>query len=151
MNVLIHVTRETDLSCVFSQTSPIPPGENICAENNVVTAAPSTLYSPVSDHEKGGSESSENTSFQTQSLFNKVRPGRPDIGNLIAAAASSAGKPDDHIIVGACGPEGLIDETRRAVVWGLHDDCPSITLYTEVSQPYITSSGPKGSLTNGHA
>lgn len=126
----------------------MPPGEKTCVENNVVPATPSTLVSPVSDLEKGGFE---NTSVQTSSLLNEVRPGRPDIGNLIAAAASSAGKPDDRIIVGACGPEGLIDATQRAIVRGLHDDGPSITLYTEASQPDITPSGPKASLTNGHA
>lgn len=63
------------------------------------------------------------------------RKGRPDISNLIGAVTASA-DPNDHIMVGACGPMKMVGQTRNAVSDSMCEDGPSISLYTEVSHPY---------------
>lgn len=64
---------------------------------------------------------------------NEIRPGRPDISNLIEAVATSGGNSDDRVIVGACGPSDLMSTIRNAVNNDTRDNRLSITLYTEVS------------------
>jgi hypothetical protein len=65
--------------------------------------------------------------------ISEFRPGRPDIGSLIEAAATKGGNSDDRVIVGACGPSDLIRTIRIAVNDDIRDDGLSVTLYTEVS------------------
>ncbi|CAL5873861.1 uncharacterized protein PFLUO_LOCUS8144, partial [Penicillium psychrofluorescens] len=79
------------------------------------------------DLEKGASKSTgEGSSIRSID----IREGRPDISNLIGTAAASA-DPNDHIMVGSCGPMKMVDQTRNAVSESMCEDGPSITLYTE--------------------
>ncbi|KAJ5812229.1 hypothetical protein N7474_008530 [Penicillium riverlandense] len=79
------------------------------------------------DLEKGASKSTgEGSSIKSID----IREGRPDISHLIGTATASA-HPNDRIVVGACGPVKMIDQTRNAVSESMCEDGPSIILYTE--------------------
>lgn len=132
--MLIYVTRQADLSGTSSPTSPSSLSEKVSAQGDVIPTEPSPEPSPTfstSDPEKGVGQQSTGNIYS--SSMNQILPGRPHIGNLIAAAAAGSGKSDDRIIVGACGPSELMSITRKAVNNELLNDGPSITLYTEVS------------------
>lgn len=129
MNVQIYVTRQTDLSGTSSPTSPDSLSEKVSVKDGVVPAEPSLVFS-TNDPEKGvEQQSTDNIS----SSFNRIFSGRPNMGNLIAAAATGSGNLDDRVIVGACGPSDLMSTTRETVNRELLNGGPSITLYTEVS------------------
>lgn len=125
----IYVTRQTDLSGTSSPTSPDSLSEKVSVKDGVVPAEPSLVFS-TNDPEKGvEQQSTDNIS----SSFNRIFSGRPNMGNLIAAAATGSGNLDDRVIVGACGPSDLMSTTRETVNKELLNGGPSITLYTEVS------------------
>jgi hypothetical protein len=129
VNVLIHFTRATDLSGTSLSTTPESHSEKDSLKDGVVSIEPSPLGSQINDLEKGALEMATGSPLS----INEIRPGRPDIGKLIAAAVSSSSSIDDRIIVGACGPSGLMSAIREAVFSDLYNDGPSLTLYTEVS------------------
>lgn len=130
MNVQIYVTRQTDLSGTSSPTSPDSLSEKVSVKDNVVVPAQPSLVFSTNDPEKGVEQQpTDNIS----SSVNQMLPGRPNMGNLIAAAATGSGNLDDRVIVGACGPSELMSTTREAVNNELLNGGPSITLYTEVS------------------
>ncbi|KAJ5705861.1 hypothetical protein N7536_001550 [Penicillium majusculum] len=127
VNVQIYVTRQTDLSGASSPTSPDSLSEKVSVKDNVVPAQPSLVFS-TNDPEKGVEQQpTDNIS----SSVNQMLSGRPNMGNLIAAAATGSGNLDDRVIVGACGPSELMNTTREAVKNELLNGGPSITLYTE--------------------
>lgn len=126
MNVLIHVTRATDLSVTSLSTTPESHSEKASLEDDVIPIGPSPL---INDLEKGALEMATGSPLS----INEIRPGRPDIGKIIAAAVGSSSSIDDRIIVGACGPSELMSTIREAVFSDLYNDGPSLTLYTEVS------------------
>lgn len=66
-----------------------------------------------------------------------IRGGRPNISNLIGSAVASAGS-NDRIMVGACGPSIMIDQTRKAVSENMSENSPFMALYTEVSHKIIS-------------
>lgn len=104
--------------------------EKVAAKDDIILTEPSSVFS-TNDPEKGvAQESTDSISSST----NQILQGRPNIGNLIAAAAAGSGNLEDRIIVGACGPSELMSTTRKAVNDDLLKGGPSITLYTEVSQ-----------------
>jgi hypothetical protein len=129
VNVLIHVTRATDLSGTSLSTTPESHSEKASLEDDVIPIGPSPLGSQINDLEKGALEMATSSPLS----INVIRPGRPDIGKLIAAAVASSSSIDDRIIVGACGPSELMSTIREAVFSDLYNDGPSLTLYTEVS------------------
>lgn len=129
MNVLVHVTRATDLSGTSLSTTPESHSEEASLQGDVVPIGPSPLGSQINDLEKGALEIATGSPLS----INEIRPGRPDIPKLIAAAVASSSNIDERIIVGACGPSELMSTIREAVFSDLYDDGPSITLYTEVS------------------
>ncbi|CAI7638693.1 unnamed protein product [Penicillium viridicatum] len=127
VNVQIYVTGQTDLSGTSSPTSPDSLSEKVPVKDDVVPAEPSLVFS-TNDPEKGvEQQSTDNIS----SSVNQILSGRPNISNLIAAAATGSGNLDDRVIVGACGPRTLMSATREAVNNELLNGGPSITLYTE--------------------
>ncbi|KGO45244.1 FAD-binding 8 [Penicillium expansum] len=127
VNVLIHVTRQADLSGTSSPSSPASLSEKVAAKDDVILTEPSAVFS-TNDPEKGVEQQSTDS---IPSSVNQILPGRPNIRNLIAAAASGSGNPEYRIIVGACGPSELMSTTRKAVNDDLLNGGPSITLYTE--------------------
>ncbi|CAG8179504.1 unnamed protein product [Penicillium nalgiovense] len=129
VNLIIHVTGQTDLSGTSSSTSPNSSSEKVSAKDNVILTGPSPTIL-TSDPEKGAEQQSTGN---VSSSVKGILPGRPNIGNLIAAAAAGSTRLDDRVIVGACGPSRLMSTTRKAVNNELLNDGPSITLYTEVS------------------
>lgn len=93
-----------------------------------------TLTEPYSavgtnDLEKGAMQKS---TANILSSIKVIRPGRPDIGNLIENIVTSNSNADGRVIVAACGPSELMSATRKAVHNDMYNDL-SITLYTEVS------------------
>ncbi|EKV10623.1 Ferric reductase transmembrane component 5, putative [Penicillium digitatum PHI26] len=127
VNVFIYVTRQADLSDTSSPTSPGSLSEKVAAKDDIILTEPSSVFS-TNDPEKGvAQESTDSISSST----NQILQGRPNIGNLIAAAAAGSGNLEDRIIVGACGPSELMSTTRKAVNDDLLKGGPSITLYTE--------------------
>jgi hypothetical protein len=129
VNLFIHVTGQTDLSGTSSSTSPSSSSEKVSAKDDVILTEPSRVIL-TSDPEKGAEKQ---PTGNISSSVNEILPGRPNIGNLIAAAAAGSAKLDDRVIVGACGPSQLLSTTRNAVNNELLNNGPSITLYTEVS------------------
>jgi hypothetical protein len=129
VNVLIHVTRATEPSGTSLSTTPESHSEKASLKDDVIPIGPSPLGSQINDLEKGTLEMATSSPLS----INKIRPGRPDIGKLIAAAVGSSSSIDDRIIVGACGPSELMSTIREAVFSDLYNDGPSLTLYTEVS------------------
>jgi Ferric reductase NAD binding domain. len=129
VNVQIYVTRQTGLSGTSSPTSPDSLSEKVSVKDDVVPAEPSLVFS-TNDPEKGVEQQSTDT---ISSSVNRMLSGRPNIGNLIEAAATGSGNLGDRVIVGACGPSELMSTTREAVNNELLNGGPSITLYTEVS------------------
>ncbi|KAJ5213470.1 hypothetical protein N7449_000639 [Penicillium cf. viridicatum] len=127
VNVQIYVTRQTDLSGTSSPTSPDSLSEKVSVKGDVVLTEPSLVFS-TNDPEKGVEQKSTDN---ISSSVNQMLSGRPNIGNLIAAAATESGNLDDRVIVGACGPSELMSTTREAVNNELLNGGPSITLYTE--------------------
>lgn len=129
MNLIIHVTGQTDLPGTSSSTSPNSSSEKVSAKDHVILteSSPAIL---TSDPEKGAEQQ---PTGNVSSSVKGILPGRPNIDNLIAAAAAGSARLDDRIIVGACGPSRLMSTTRKAVDNELLNDGPSITLYTEVS------------------
>lgn len=129
MNVQIYVTRQTDLAGTSPPTSQDSLSEKTFVKNDIVPAESSLVFS-TNDPEKGvEQQSTDNIS----SSVNQMLSGRPNIGNLIAAAATGSDNLDGRVIVGACGPSKLMSTTRKAVNDELLNGGPSITLYTEVS------------------
>lgn len=126
--MLVHITRPTDVTGLSSPTSPGSVSEKVSVNEGVAPVEPS-LTGSVNDLEKSALQ----TFTAKPPSVNEIRPGRPDIGNLIEAAATSGGKLDDRVIVGACGPSDLMSSIRNAVNNDVRDDGVSITLYTEVS------------------
>ncbi|KGO74387.1 FAD-binding 8 [Penicillium italicum] len=133
VNVHIYVTRQAELSGTSSpsgQSSPTSPtslSEKVAAKGDVILTEPSPVFS-TNDPEKGVEQQSTDS---IPSSLNQILPGRPNIGNLIAATAGGSSSPEDRIIVGACGPSELMSTTRKAVNEDLLNGGPSITLYTE--------------------
>ncbi|OQE83086.1 hypothetical protein PENNAL_c0034G00560 [Penicillium nalgiovense] len=127
VNLIIHVTGQTDLSGTSSSTSPNSSSEKVSAKDHVILteSSPAIL---TSDPEKGAEQQ---PTGNVSSSVKGILPGRPNIDNLIAAAAAGSARLDDRIIVGACGPSRLMSTTRKAVDNELLNDGPSITLYTE--------------------
>ncbi|KAJ6013726.1 hypothetical protein N7540_008317 [Penicillium herquei] len=122
VNILIHVTRSTDLSGAPYSTDL--QSEKVSLDNAV---EPSPVQTPTHDLEKGALEKST----ILQASLNDIRPGRPDIGKLIADAVVLNSSTEDRIIIGACGPSDLMSTIRQAVHSDIHNDGPSLTLYTE--------------------
>ncbi|KXG47340.1 FAD-binding 8 [Penicillium griseofulvum] len=127
VNLFIHVSGQAGLSVVSASTSAGSSSEEVSEKAPVIQAEDSPAFL-TSDPEKGVSQDSTSN---ISSLVSGILPGRPNIGNLIAAAAAGSGTLDDRIIVGACGPSQLMSTTREAVNNELRNDGPSITLYTE--------------------
>lgn len=129
VNVLVHITRPTDITGLSSPTTTGSLSEKGSLNEDVAPVEPS-LTVTANDLEKSALQ---NFAAKPPSV-NETRPGRPDIGNLIKVAATSCGNSDDRVIVGACGPSDLMHTIRNAVNNDIRDDGPSITLYTEVSK-----------------
>lgn len=128
MNVLIHITRPTELTGLSSPASTGSVSEKVSVNGDVAPVESSLTFS-VNDLEKSALQ----TFTAKPPSVNEIRPGRPDISNLIEAAATSGGNLDDRVIVGACGPSDIMSTIRNAVNNDVRDDGVSITLYTEVS------------------
>ncbi|KAJ6011583.1 hypothetical protein N7451_002995 [Penicillium sp. IBT 35674x] len=126
VNVLIHITRPTDITGLSSPASTGSVSEKVTTNGDVAAVEPSL---PVSANDL------EKSTLQTYTAkppsVNEIRLGRPDIGHLIEAAATSSGNLDERVIVGACGPSDLMSTIRNAVNNDIRDDRLSITLYTE--------------------
>jgi hypothetical protein len=129
VNVIIHVTRALDLSSKPSSPSPEPSSEKSSVKESVLPVHPSPQESPINDLEKGGLQ----MTTASASSLNEIRPGRPDIGKLIAEAVAPRRSTDDRIILGTCGPSSLISTIRENVFSENYNHGPSLTLYTEVS------------------
>ncbi|KAJ6184662.1 hypothetical protein N7519_005963 [Penicillium mononematosum] len=127
VNLFIHVTCQTDLSGTSSSTSPSSSSEKVSTKDDVILTEPSPAIL-TRDPEKGAEQQ---PTGNISSSVKEILPGRPNIGNLIAAAAAGSAKLDDRVIVGACGPSQLLSTTQKAVSNELLNDGPSITLYTE--------------------
>lgn len=129
VKVLIHITRPTEIIGLSPPAITGSFSKKNSLNEDVAPVTPSPAVS-ANDLEKTALEM-----FAAKPpSVNETRPGRPDIGNLIGAAATSGGKSDDRIIVGACGPSDLTSTIRHSVNNDIRDDGPSITLYTEVSK-----------------
>ncbi|KAJ5793295.1 uncharacterized protein N7503_009273 [Penicillium pulvis] len=126
VNLIIHITRPTDITGLSSPTSTGSVSEKVSVNGDVASAEPSLTVS-ANDLEKSALQ----TFTPKLPSVNEIRSGRPDIGNLIEAAATSGGNLDDRVIVGACGPSDLMSTIRNAVNNDIRDDGVSITLYTE--------------------
>ncbi|KAJ5776867.1 hypothetical protein N7520_000113 [Penicillium odoratum] len=122
VNIILHVTRSTDLSGTPS-TATLPEKVSV---DNVVATAPSLRHSQIHDPEKGALEKST----VPKSSVNEIRPGRPNVSQLLGDVFALSNS-DDRIIIGACGPSDLMATTRQAVHSDIHNDGPSLTLYTE--------------------
>ncbi|KAJ5049347.1 hypothetical protein NUH16_007865 [Penicillium rubens] len=127
VNLIIHVTGQADLSGTSSSTSPSSSSEKVSAKDDIILTEPSPTVL-ARDPEK---DAEQQPTGNISSSVNEILLGRPNIGNLIAAAAAGSAKLDDRVIVGACGPSQLLSTTRKAVNKELLNDGPSITLYTE--------------------
>ncbi|KAJ5817621.1 FAD-binding 8 [Penicillium robsamsonii] len=130
VNLVIHVTRQAGLSGTSPSlsTSPGSSSEKVSEQKDVTIIDESLAFSANDPEKSAGQQSTGNTPS-----INGILPGRPHVGNLIAAAAATSGSDtsDDRIIVGACGPSELLSMTRKAVTNELNNDGLSITLYTE--------------------
>ncbi|KAJ5541759.1 FAD-binding 8 [Penicillium frequentans] len=126
VNVLIHITRPTDITGLSSPASTASVSEKVSVNGDVATLEPSITVL-ASDLEKSALQ----TFTAKPPSVNEIRAGRPDISNLIEAAATSGDNLDDRVIVGACGPSDLMSTIRNAVNNEIRDDGVSITLYTE--------------------
>lgn len=132
MNLFIYVTRQTgELNSGMPTLNPHDLSEKSPVETTGALMEPSILDSEVSDIEKGGLQDLN----PDDEFSHCVRPGRPDINNLIAASIANVSNhsPDDRIIIGVCGPIAMTNATREAVSKAAHEDGLSITQYTEVS------------------
>lgn len=58
-------------------------------------------------------------------------PGRPSIPALMESFVDN-GDPMKRVIVGACGPEGLLEAVKSTESRCIRPDGPSFTLHTEV-------------------
>ncbi|PYI00747.1 hypothetical protein BO78DRAFT_424196 [Aspergillus sclerotiicarbonarius CBS 121057] len=127
VNVVIHVTRQAEQPGTLSLLPSGSASEKISIQEDLIHTKPPPTHHNT-DLEKGPLHQ-----FTAKDCFstNEVRQGRPDISNFISAAADSGCKPDDRIIVGACGPKELMIATRNAVSDIMRKDGPAITLYTE--------------------
>lgn len=135
---MIYVTRgSSDSPATIFEIVPEKVSENV----DTVVAGSAFTDNTARDPEK----------CSLGDLVSQKRPvrdfkrGRPNIGHLMSAAISHSSASlgnIGHVMVGACGPKELIDTTRQAVLHEKHDDGPSMTLYTEVSQsaPALTKS-----------
>jgi hypothetical protein len=104
-NLLLYVTREPS-------PSPVLPQDSCC-----------------SDIEKGDASGIEDISWLETT---ETRGHRPSIADLIDTAIASTNS-DNRIIVGVCGPGGMIDQTREAISKDTRENSPCTKLYTEVS------------------
>ncbi|KAJ5770256.1 uncharacterized protein N7511_002307 [Penicillium nucicola] len=129
VNVLIHVTRATDLSGASLSNTPESYSEKSSVKDSSLPIEPSPQPSPIHDIEKSAVE----LTTKTTPSINEIRPGRPNIGKVIADAVASS-KTDDRIIIGACGPSQLMSALREAAFCDSYHDGPSLTLYTEEFQ-----------------
>lgn len=96
------------------------------ARVNLIIHISSPPNSQKDDVEKN-SWSGENTTGYT---MNDIRRGRPDITKTIENIVAGA-DPSDRLMVVACGPEGLMKSTRRAVVKNAKSEGPSIDFQSE--------------------
>jgi hypothetical protein len=128
LNVHIYVTRP---ACSSELSSPVSSGAQ--SEKGSVISEPIEAEPPsaiiTNDIEKGALKPSP----VEISAFSLVRPGRPDIDNLIEAIVDSSSSAHDRVIIGACGPSELMSVTRKAVHKDRYNGGLSMTLYTEVS------------------
>ena len=133
---MIFVTRGSSYFQAPETISEFVP-EKVSANVDTVAADSVSMNNTARDPEKS----------PVGDLVSQKRPrrdfqrGRPNIGHLMSAAISSSSTSSGDIarvIVGACGPKELIDTTRQAALHEKHDDGPSLTLYTEVSQFALT-------------
>ncbi|KFX86171.1 hypothetical protein O988_09731, partial [Pseudogymnoascus sp. VKM F-3808] len=60
----------------------------------------------------------------------RTLPGRPSIAALMEGLVD-AGAPTKRVIVGACGPEGLLETVNDTASRCIRPDGPSFTLHTE--------------------
>ncbi|KAJ5100434.1 FAD-binding 8 [Penicillium angulare] len=123
INLMIHVTNASSPPNAFAQI-----------EKDITPMQPS-LPIVTNDLEKGHlHESTVKVPFSADC----IKPGRPDIENLIKTASNSQGNADGRVIVGACGPKELISMARNAVNNDVRDERLSVTLYTETSSNRAT-------------
>lgn len=129
MNVLIHITRQSDLSGLISTSSSgsLSGNEFLSDKANTLDASPPL---PQGDLEKGALQQS---AAAMTFAGNEIQPGRPDINSLIENIVTSSCSAEDRIIIGACGPSDLMRTTRQAVNSGVLNAEWSIKLYSEVS------------------
>ena len=59
-----------------------------------------------------------------------IRPGRPDIASLITGIVETADKRA-RIAVAACGPDSMMQVTRKTVAGNIRTDGPDLELYCE--------------------
>lgn len=130
MNLLIYITRQSDLSSLT-----LPDSSDFLSEKNSASdeadARDSSPHLSPGDIEKGALQQPVAT---MTSSGNEIRPGRPDIKSLIEHIVTSSCSREDRIIIGACGPYSLMHTTRQAVNNRALTNEWSITLYTEVSE-----------------
>lgn len=59
-----------------------------------------------------------------------LRDGRPNISALISAVTKGAAQ-HERVVVGACGPEGMVKDARNAVAARVNVSGPSFDLHIE--------------------
>jgi hypothetical protein len=71
--------------------------------------------------------------YQTTTASNNhldIKAGRPDVPSIVREIVDKA-DDSDRIAVAACGPDGLMQITRRTVADCIRVDGPSVELFLE--------------------
>jgi hypothetical protein len=90
------------------------------------------LSSPISSKNSADFDVEKHLPASTAESSDRVgvKAGRPDVASIIREAVKKAEK-SDRIAVAACGPDSLMQITRRTVADCIKVDGPSVELFLE--------------------
>lgn len=140
---MIHITNNVESSTVvslsgYSEKDSPATTEEESSQTSLPIMAPGDLEKAIEleqtatsgtpvDPGKGMSYSVGEASSSTIATF----PGRPSIPALMESLVDNEDSTK-RVIVGACGPEGLLEMVKDTTSRCIRPDGPSFTLHTEV-------------------
>lgn len=137
---MIHITNNVDSSTVVSLSGSFEKDSPATTESSR-TSLPIMSVDPEKAIELEQTTMSENHVEPKKAMAYAVEdisgsaivalPGRPSIPALMESLVDNC-DPRKRVIVGACGPEGLLETVKSTESRCIRPDGPSFTLHTEV-------------------
>ncbi|KAI9698500.1 MAG: hypothetical protein M1836_004081 [Candelina mexicana] len=140
VNLFLHVTdilankTSKSSSTTDIELLPLPQNMHLSAAADSITPTPnSEIPDPINASSINPSHADPIALAKATPMDLPVAPQtgeRPNLGAAIKEAINAAGR-EERVVVGVCGPQGMVTEARRAVGESIKTSGPSVELHVE--------------------